>query len=91
MDRALRFLCLSVAGSAGAAYYAHWQQRSEKERMHQGVVRDMAREAAENAAAAAAAAARGQHDALAAAVDAAAPPPCEGGICALSVKRIRVE
>lgn len=90
MDRALRFLFLSVAGSAGAAYYAHWQQRSEKERMHQGVVRDMAREAAENAAAAAAAAARGQHGALAAAVDAAAPP-CEGGICALSTKRIRVE
>ena len=89
MDKALRILFLSCAGSAGAAYYAHWQQRSEKERMHQGVVRDMAREAAENAAASAAAAAA-RPGALAAAIDAAAPP-CEGGICALAVKRIRVE
>ena len=81
MERALRILLLSCAGSAGAAYYAHWQQRSEKARMHEGVVRDLAREAAE--------AARGlQQTTLDAA---AAEAPCEGGICALAVKRIRVE
>ena len=90
MERALRFLFLSCAGSAGAAYYAHWQQRTEKARMHEGVVRDMAREAAENAAAAASAATRTlQQDTLLHA--AAAEAPCDTGICALAVKRIRVE
>jgi hypothetical protein len=41
MERALRYLFLSCAGSAGAAYYAHWQQRTEKARRHEGVVRDI--------------------------------------------------
>ena len=50
IQRAVGVLCVSCAASAGAAYYAHWQQRSEKERMHQGVLRDMAREQALEAA-----------------------------------------
>ena len=78
MQRALQFLGLACAGSAGAAYYAHWQQRSEKHRMHQGVVRDMAREEAERRAAAGGT----QLDTLAAAA-------CEGDVCALATRRIR--
>jgi hypothetical protein len=83
MERALRILLLSCAGSAGAAYYAHWQQRTEKARMHEGVVRDLAREAAE--------AARGLQQTTLDAAAAATEAPCDSGICALAVKRIRVE
>ncbi len=80
MHRALGVLGLACAGSAAAAYYAHWQQRSEKARMHAGVLRDLAREEAEKTAAS---------QTLQGVLPAAEVPPCEGDVCSLSVKRTR--
>ena len=82
MQRALATLAVASAGAAAATFYAHWQQITEKERMHAGVLRDLAREEA---------AARRM------ALDAAAALPagdgsggaCDSGICDLSTKRVR--
>lgn len=81
MQRAWATLGLA-SGTAGVAiFYAHYNQVTEKKRMHAGVLNDILKERAAAEAAAAAAAA-------APSVSAGAPD-CESGICDLSQTRFR--
>ena len=75
MQRARGVLVLSSLASIGFIFYAHDQQVRERARMHEGVLRDLAREKEEEAAAAAA--------------GGGAEPDCASGVCNLAVKRMR--
>jgi hypothetical protein len=77
MQRARSVLALTSILSVGFIFYAHDQQVRERARMHEGVLRDLAREKEEEAAAATSAAAT------------AAAPDCASGVCDLAVRRVR--
>ena len=67
-------------GTAGFVWYAHYQQTSERARMHEGVLRDIAREEEEK---------RRAREVVS--FNASSEEVCESGVCSLSKKRIRVE
>lgn len=84
MHRALATLSAVTLGTGGCVWYAHYQQSSEKARMHEGVLRDIAKEEEEKRRV----------------LEAVLPVggsvggselACESGVCALATKRIRVE
>lgn len=84
MQRAYATLGVTAAAVSGIIVFVHWRQRTERARMHRGVVNDIRREqlllsAAVDAAAAAAVAAAGTPgDAV-----------CVSGVCDLAETRFR--
>jgi len=82
MNRAWATLGAVAAATSGCIYFVHWRQASERARMHQGVLRDIAKEEEEKRTALAAA--------LAQPVPAdAAARACDGDICELVQTRFR--
>lgn len=79
MNRAYATLAGACAVAATAVVYAHWSQISERERMHAGVLRDIAKEQQQQ-----------QQQALEAAAKASAlAADCESGVCDLASTRFR--
>jgi hypothetical protein len=84
MQRAVVFLGSAFVASGGAVFYAHYQQRSEKARMHAGVLRDIALEKLEKMEAAL------LTDAIATAgAGTGEGAACDNGVCTLVKKRLR--
>lgn len=82
MNRAWATLGVVAAATSGCVYFVHWRQQAERARMHQGVLRDIAKEEDEKRTALAAA--------LAQPVPAdAASRACDGEICELVQTRFR--
>ena len=83
MQRAYATLGVTAASVVGIVVFVHWRQRSERARMHRGVVNDIRREQLSAAVDAAVAAA-----AVAAAV-APGDAACVAGVCDLAETRFR--
>lgn len=76
MQRAYATLAAACIGTGAAVVYAHWKQEDDRNRMHQGVLRDIEREKVEAVV-------------VPAAAGAGDDPNCESGICDLKVVRQR--
>jgi hypothetical protein len=83
MNRAIATLSMVTLGTGGCVWYAHYQQSSEKARMHEGVLRDIAKEEEEKR--------RVLDAAMPVGGNGGSDLACESGVCALATKRIRVE
>jgi len=96
MNRAWATLGVATVAAVGATWYAHMAQVWQRNRMHEGVLRDIAKEAREQLAviqavqdARAADGTAGLAVAAGAGATGTTGPVCENGICDLSATRFR--